>query len=222
MKKLLLTSSGLTNQLLIDAFVQLLSKVPGECRAAFIPTAGNSPADQEHIRNRLTELRSVGIRGVTMVDLEGYDEVSLRKRLQRCDLVFVNGGNTFRLLHWTRQSGFDQIMPDLLERGVVYVGVSAGSYLACPTIETAGWKNGDANANKLTDLSALSLVPFLVTAHYDESEAEAVSVGADSTTLPIVALRDDQAVQIIDDTVRFIGEGEPVAFNGFAEQYSTA
>lgn len=91
-----------------------------------------------------------------------------------------------------------------------------------PDHRSSGWKNADTNADQLTNLSALSFVPFLVIAHYDESEAVAVSVGADSTTLPIVALRDGQAVQVVDDTVRFIGEGEPVAFNGFAEQYLTA
>ena len=218
-KKLLLTSSGLDNQLLVDAFLQMLPKAPNECTVAFIPTAGNTVVDQQHIRNRLSELRSIDIHTVRILDIEGMDKSSVREQLRDSDIVFVNGGNTFRLLHWARQSGFCRVMNELLEHGVVYVGVSAGSYLACPTIEAAGWKHGDTNTEKLADLAAINAVPFLVTAHYDESKVDEVSDGAVNTTLAIVALRDGQAIQVIGDKVTFIGEGEPIAFNGFVEQY---
>ena len=218
-RKLLLTSSGLTNQRVINAFLKLLQKAPEECSVAFIPTAGNSPADQQHVQNRLAELRALGMKTIKIIDLEGMNEEDVRDQLQECDVVYVNGGNTFRLLYWAQQSGFHHLIPELISRGVIYVGVSAGSYLACPTIEAAGWKNGDANSEQLIDLSALNFVPFLVTAHYDESEALLVSESASRITIPIVALRDGQAIQVVDEQVTFIGEGEPVAFNGFAEQY---
>ena len=52
------------------------------------------------------------------------------------DAIFVGGGNTFRLL--TRMMAMD-LMDPIRERvadGVPYLGSSAGSNMACPTIMT--------------------------------------------------------------------------------------
>lgn len=67
-----------------------------------------------------------------------------------------------------KKSGFDELLSDLLQRGVLYVEVSAGSYVACPTIEAANWKHADRNIVGLEDLAGLTLVPFILTAHFEE------------------------------------------------------
>jgi hypothetical protein len=54
------------------------------------------------------------------------------------------GGNTFWLLHHLEQSGFRQLIRQLvMEQGVLYVGKSAGAIVTGQTIATALWKGWD-------------------------------------------------------------------------------
>ncbi len=134
------------------------------------------------------------------------------------DIIFVNGGNTFYLLRWVRESGFDQVLPNFLKRGGLYVGVSAGSYIACPTIEQATWKHQDRNRVGITDFTALGLVPFLITAHFEEKYRAVVDSAAQRKNYPIVALSDGQAVLIQRKRVKVVGEGKREYWNGFEEK----
>lgn len=218
MKKLLLTSSGLTTPALREAFGQLLPKRPTECVVAFVQSAAATPDDWQRVQHRLDELGSVGVQTV-IVDRSEQDTSALRAKLDGVDAIFVNGGSTLSLLEWARSTGFDQITTKLVEQGVPYIGVSAGSYLACPTLEMKGWKRSSPKYEAAAKRPALNLVPFFLVVHYDESVVTAIVAGAATTPLPVIALRDGQAIQMVGDQVSFVGDGEPVAFNGFAEQY---
>lgn len=147
----------------------------------------------------------------------GKTSTELEKILADKDVVFVNGGNTFYLLDWTRKSGFDTILNGFLKRGGLYVGVSAGSYLACPTIEQATWKRADRNRWGVTDFKALSYVPFLIVAHFEEKYRNLVDGAAKRTKYPIVALTDKQAVVVDGKKVKIVGVGNKEGWNGFEE-----
>ena len=100
----------------------------------------------------------------------------------------------------------------------MYVGVSAGSYIACPTIEAATWKHQDRNSVGITDFTALGLVQFLITAHFEEKYKAIVDQAAKSTKYPIIALTDRQAVLVRDGKVQVVGEGKREYWNGFKEK----
>lgn len=100
------------------------------------------------------------------------------------DIVFVNGGNTFYLLDWVRKSGFNKVLDSFLKKGGLYVGVSAGSYLACPTIEQATWKRADRNRWGVTDFKALNYVPFLIVAHFEEKYRKIIDETAKKQNIP--------------------------------------
>ena len=121
-------------------------------------------------------------------------------------------------MHGVRKSGFDKVITDFLKRGNLCVGVSAGSYIACPTIEAATWKHQDRNRVGITDLSALGLVPFFITAHFEEKYKSIVDQVVKGTKYPIVALSDKQAVLVQGGKVRTVGEGKMECWNGFKEK----
>ena len=155
---------------------------------------------------------------VWQVDLVGENKESLYQKLKDVDIIWVNGGNTFFLLDQIRKSGFDQIIDGLLDDDKIYVGVSAGSYVACPTNEAAKWKHiDDTEIVKLQNLNALNLVDFLIIAHYEDRYEDAVRNGTKTTKYPIVALTDKQAIVVQGKSCMIVGAGPKFSLNNFKE-----
>ncbi|MDP3639839.1 MAG: Type 1 glutamine amidotransferase-like domain-containing protein [Nanoarchaeota archaeon] len=219
MATLLLTSGGIVPEIR-EYFLSILPKRrPEKNGVAFVTTAAygesKNPAWIEKDRQLLY---NCGIKHIEDVDLKDKTQKDVEKILSNKEIIFVNGGNTFYLLKWVRESGFDKLLPGFLRRGGLYVGVSAGSYIACPTIEAATWKHQDRNRVGITDFTALNLVPFLITAHFEEKYRAIVAKAAKTTKSPIVALSDKQAVLVQNGTVKVVGEGKREYFKGFKER----
>lgn len=215
MPTLLLTSAGIVPEIR-KCFISLLHGKPEDNKVAFVTTAAygesKNPAWMEKDRQLLY---GCGIKQIEDLDLKDKTPGNLEKILADKDIIFVNGGNTFYLLHWVQKSGFGEVLSHFLRRGGFYVGVSAGSYIACPTIEQAAWKHQDRNRAGITNFTALGLVPFLITAHFEEKYRVVIDQAAQRTKYPIVALSDKQAVLVQGKRVKVIGEGKPQYWNGF-------
>jgi len=217
-RKLFLTSAGLPKETK-DIFLNFLRKTPGRTNVAFIPAASDPEENKSYVERDKKTLQDIGFK-IKEIDLKNENKKSLLNKMSECDIIFIEGGNTYYLLDQIRKSGFDKIIGQLLNEGKIYVGVSAGSYIAAPTIEAAGWKHTDPdrNAVKLKDSTALNLVPFIVTAHYNrEKYRVAVEAGVEKSKYPVVALYDTQAVQVEGDKYQIVGEGRKEFFNGFKE-----
>ena len=83
------------------------------------------------------ELRALGITP-TLLDLRQYfgRPEGLRNALAGYDLVWVGGGNAFVLRRAMRQSGFDDVIVDLLEAdAIVYAGAGAGAAVTAPGLD---------------------------------------------------------------------------------------
>lgn len=218
-QRLLLTSQGIGSEELKETFLSMIRQ-PSETSVMFVTTAAygeeKNPTWLEVYRN---QLRDCGISKIRDIDFKGSDRMLLAHELSDADVIFVNGGNTFYLLHYVKESGFDKTVLGLLKKGKVYVGISAGSYIACPTIEAAGWKSKDINKISQRDLTALNLVPFLISAHFNEGYRPVVEEEAVHTKYPIVALNDNQAILVEGNRYKIVGGGEVVSFNGFGENW---
>lgn len=107
-------------------------------------------------------------------ELDGVQSfASAREALEGADAVFVGGGNTFRLLERMQASGvLDAIRARALE-GLPYVGSSAGTNVACPTIQTTN----DMPIVWPVTPRALGLVPFQVNAHYLDPQPGSTHMG---------------------------------------------
>lgn len=214
--KLFLSSAGLRPEFK-DDFLGLLGKDPKKCKVAFIATAADPEPNKAFVKWSTDHIEEAGMSWYE-VDLKGNNADRLRKELAPADIIWVNGGNTFYLLDQARTSGFVNIVKELLQSGKIYYGVSAGSYLACPTIEAARWKRlDDRNVVNMTDFTSLCLVNFLMIAHYEKRWREAVENGVKSTDLPVAVLTDQQAVMVYDGKIKIIGSGEKQTYNGFEE-----
>ena len=178
---------------------------PKSLNLAFVPTAADPHQNKDFVKNDLECLKKMGF-DIKIVDLKNKTKGKLAKSLQGADVIFVEGGSTFYLLKEARKSGFLEIVPKLVQNGTVYIGVSAGTYLACPTIEQSKWKHSKRNTYKLRNLNALGLVPFLITVHYKSEYAELIKIGKKSSKYPVRILNDNQAFAVSGNKIKLVGK----------------
>jgi dipeptidase E len=76
--------------------------------------------------------------------------------------IVVGGGNTFHLLKNIQDAGIVDAVREKVGTGTPYVGWSAGSNMACPTICTTN----DMPIVEPSSFEAFNLIPFQINPHY--------------------------------------------------------
>lgn len=94
---------------------------------------------------------------------------------KRYDYIVVLSGNTFKLLHHVKKYYLDEFIRQQVSDGAIYLGFSAGAYLACPDIEYV--RHFDDN-NHITDgeFTALGLTDKYVLCHFDSRGIEEIKM----------------------------------------------
>ena len=164
-------------------------------RIAFVPFA---LADQAGYHGRArAHFATLGIEVDRVV--EG---AAGRTLVESADGVFVGGGNTFRLLdRLQRSSLLEPIRARVLE-GMPYLGSSAGTGIAAPTIMTTN----DMPIVRPATFDALGLVPFQLNCHYLDPERGSQHMGETRETrirefheehaTPVVGLREGSWLEV--------------------------
>ncbi len=191
----------------LDKLIDYLPASPDKLRVAFISTAAEPYEDKWFVKEDRDKLTELGF-SVQDIELEGKTEEQLADELKNIDIIFVAGGNTFYLLQEARKSGFDKLVKRLVNRGVVYVGSSAGSVLVGPTLELVRTVDEPSKAPQLKTHRALNLVDFVVLPHFGVEKFEAgynkIMDEINNAPYKVIKLRDDQAVLVQDEDVKII------------------
>lgn len=122
------------------------------------------------------------------------------------DLLFVGGGNTFRLLDRVRRHGFVQPTRRFWNAGGDYYGGSAGAVLACESIEIAD--GHDPNEVGLRDLTGLGLLAGVaVLPHFTDDQLANASEWASSRRTVVFGLPESVGLRCSDGKAAVVGVG---------------
>ncbi len=211
--KILLTSAGWwKNPKIWKEFLMLVNKNPSEIRIFLVITPIKYLKRNKYILRQLRQFKRINIPEQNIKFFQPNRKVK-QDDLKNIDVIFVFGGNTFEYLDRIKKTGLDKTIRTFVKKGGIYFGLSAGSYVACPTIEAASWKHADRNIVGLKDLRGLNLVPFLITAHFKEELRPIIEKAAKNIKYQVIALTDKQAVLVKGKSKRIIGSGKKNIFN---------
>jgi dipeptidase E len=210
---LLLLSNSATHArpYLSHALEAIAAHLSGRQRLLFIPHA---LADHDGYTATVAEaLRPIG------VSVEGLhrhpDPVSA---VSSAEAVFAGGGNTFRLLRSLRRAGLLGPLRDRVRAGLPYLGSSAGTNLACPTIRTTN----DMPILDPEGFGALGLVPFQINPHYldpdpgsthqGETRAQRLTEFCEENDVPVLAMREGTWLHVGGEVAALHGASGAVLF----------
>ncbi len=206
MKTILLTSAGMDIK---DEILKILPRPANQINVAYITTASKPSTDKAFVEKDRKIMEELGF-NIEEIDIEGKNQKTLFRLLKDINIIYVQGGNTFYLLNAIRESGFDEVVKDMIAQGKIYIGVSAGSMVCGQTIETGLWKSADRNVIGLKDLTGLNLVPFNLFVHYAPKWHSTIKHEANRSKYPVRILTDQQGFLIRNNKIDLVGTGEEI------------
>jgi len=135
-----------------------------------------------------------------------------RQAIRQADAIMVGGGNTFHLAHEIYRNDLMETLKSEVASGKSYIGWSAGSNLACPSIKTTN----DMPILLPPSFDAMRLIPFQINPHYthgnppghngetrEDRIKEFLQLNQQST---VVGLREGTMLEVDDDDIHLIGD----------------
>jgi dipeptidase E len=135
-----------------------------------------------------------------------------RKAIEQTDAIFIGGGNTFRLLKALQDFELLDSIRRKVRSGAPYIGSSAGSNVAGPTIKTTK----DMPIVQPRSFDSLGLIPFQISPHYQdpdptskhmgETQEERIFQFLEENETPVVGIREGAWLLIENRSVMLKGE----------------
>jgi len=184
-------------------------------RAFFVPFASVVRSYDEYaarVREVFAEIAGCEV-------VSAHEAADAREAVASSDLIMVGGGNTFHLLRGMYEAGLvEAVRERVLSGGAAYIGWSAGSNVACPTVRTTN----DMPIVEPPSLDALGLVPFQINPHYTDARLEGHHGETRDDRLsefvhanpgvPVVGLREGTMLRVEGERVKLVGEPGPRLF----------
>jgi dipeptidase E len=127
--------------------------------AIFVPFAAVTFSFDEYeqkVRERFSEM------GHRIVSIHKTN--SMVDAINAAEAIIIGGGNTFQLLRMLQKNNLLEVISEKVRNGVPFIGWSAGSNVACPSICTTN----DMPIVETMGFKALGLVPFQINPHYSD------------------------------------------------------
>ena len=133
MRKILLTSTGFTNKNLEKIFINNIEKPISEVRVLFVPTAAIDEESKETIPFCREDLTNAGVIDDNIIVYNLDRSMDIEELLQY-DAIYFCGGSEIYLMEKINEVKFAPILLEAINRGLFYIGVSAGSMILSTSV----------------------------------------------------------------------------------------
>ncbi len=186
---------------------QIADFLGGVRQVAFVPYAAVTFSYDDYLTKVQARFSELGI-DVRSVHRES-DPVRM---LSQAEAIVVGGGNTFALVKAMQEQGLLRVIRERVPEGVPYVGWSAGSNVACPTICTTN----DMPIVEPATFTAAGLVPFQINPHYTDAhpdghagetrEQRLLEYVEANPCMTVAGLREGCVLRVENGRIELIGE----------------
>lgn len=169
--------------------------VPPGSRLLFLPYA---VANQDHYAGVMTD----ALAPLSITVTSAHQVPDPVAALAGCDAVFCGGGNSFRLLAALQSAGLVTALRERVRAGLPYLGASAGTNMACPTLRTTN----DMPIVQPQSFAAIGLIPFQINAHYfdpdpasthqGETRPQRIAEFLECNDVPVLGLREGSWLRV--------------------------
>lgn len=186
----------------------------GVKRALFIPFAGvalseegleaSYDAYEERVNGVFNEL------GFEIYSI--HREKDPQQAVKDALAIVVGGGNTFHLVYMLHELKLMKVIKEAVENGLPFIGWSAGSNVACPTMRTTN----DMPIIEPESLNCLGLINFQINPHYLDATVE--GHGGETreqrleeflvinTNIYVAGLREGTLLSVNDEEIELMGQ----------------
>ncbi|HET7433257.1 MAG TPA: dipeptidase PepE [Thermoanaerobaculia bacterium] len=215
MKLLLISSSNVHGYGYLDhAEPEIRRVLEGRNRVGFIPFAMH-----DHAAYTATVSDRFG-----QMDFR-VTQINEAADLANVEAIFTGGGNTFRLLKTLYERNLLQPIRERVLHGLPYLGSSAGTNIAAPSIRTTN----DMPIVEPPSFDSFGFVPFQINPHYldpdphsthkGETREERILQFLEENDLPVIGLREGSMLRVEDDRITLLGLTSARVFKRGAEPY---
>ena len=222
MKKMLLAStSTIYGQKYLEYLHDEIKNLFSGCKKIlFVPYA--RPSGISHLE--YTE-KAKNVFKILNLEIIDYTNEDLRESLEKCDGIFIGGGNTFLLLNKLYQYSLIDILKNKIDSGIPYLGTSAGSNICGITIGTTN----DMPIVHVKSLEALGIIDFNINPHYldpidgfehmGESRETRINEFHKFNDQFVIGLREGSYLQVEGDDIYLKGLKHAVIFKKENEKF---
>lgn len=173
----------------------------------FVPYAAVTFSYDEYAAKVNGSLNEVGL---TVKGIHTFDNP--QDAIRNADAIMVGGGNTWKLTRTLQDNGLIDLIREKVQKGTPYIGWSAGSNVACPTLRTTN----DMPIIAPLSFETFNLVPFQINPHYlddnpsnhggETREMRIAEFIIQNPDIYIVGLRESTILHFEDGKLSLIGE----------------
>ncbi len=215
MQLLLLSNSTIKGQPYLGWPKSYLKEfLTGVRSVVFVPYAGVTISYDDYTQSVVNALNEfdLEIKGIHAVE-------NKQEEIRQADCVMVGGGNTFSLLKKLQEENLVTTIKDAAQNGAKYVGWSAGSNMACPTIKTTN----DMPVEQPQSFNAINLIDFQINPHF--TNATIPNHGGETREMrleeylvknqdsKVIGLPEGMLIHVDGESVKLKGDGEAFLFS---------
>jgi dipeptidase E len=208
MKLLLISNSRLPGQGYLEYPKQNIKDFLGEKKAniIFIPYAAVTFSYDDYEAKVNEALADIDVKVTSAHRFANPIEA-----IENADAVVVGGGNTWQLVKVLHEKGLMKAIRKKVKKGLPFIGWSAGSNIACPTLRTTN----DMPIVEPKKFKTLKLVPFQINPHYldehpdnhagetrEQRIGEFIEINRD---VPVVGLREGSMLWVENGKMTLLG-----------------